>query len=163
MSAGKHTATGFTIIELMLTMVVLGVMLAIGMPSLVGIMDSQRVKTAASDLHVSLTLARSESIKRNATVQVVPVSAADWSQGWSVTAGASVLLVQDAYRNVTFTGPAAAVAYVGTGRINGAAVAFFIRSANAPQVSARCVQVEPSGRPSVRMDKDGNSADGVCG
>lgn len=157
-------ARGFTIIELMLTLVVLGAMLAIGMPSLIKVIDGQRVKTAASDLHVSLTLARSEAIKRNATVQVVPVNAADWSRGWSVTAGASVLMVQDPYTSVSFTGPGAAVAYLGTGRMNSAAaVGFFIKSSAQPGVAARCVQIEPSGRPSVRMDKDGNSADGVCG
>lgn len=159
----RTTPQGFTIIELMLTLVVLGVMLSIGMPSLIRVVDSQRVKTAASDLHVSLTLARSEAIKRNAAVQVVPVDTTNWSRGWSVTAGGSTLSTQEAYSAVTFTGPAASVTYIGTGRINGTAVAFFIKSANAATVPARCVQVEPSGRPSVRMDKDGNSADGVCG
>ena len=161
MSAGSKN--GFTIIELMLTLVILGVMLAIGMPSLIKVIDSQRVKTAASDLHVSLMVARSEAIKRNANVQVVPVNTANWANGWSVVAGASVISTQDAYTSVTMTGPAAAVTYVGTGRISGTAVSFFLRSTNVAQVAARCVQIEPSGRPSVRIDKDGNSGDGVCG
>ena len=163
MSAGKPTLTGFTIIELMLTMVVLGVMLAIGMPSLNNLIVSQRVKTAASDLHVALTLARSEAIKRNATVQVEPVDTANWSRGWSVKAAGATLSTQDAYSNLTFTGPAASVSYVGTGRMSGAAVSFVIRATSSANVPQRCVQVVPSGRPNVRIDKDGNYTDGVCG
>ena len=50
-----------------------------------------------------------------------------------------------------------------TGRITGAAVSFYIRTTAASTVPSRCVQVEPSGRPSVRVDKDGNFTDGVCG
>lgn len=163
MSAGKHTAKGFTIIELMLTVVVLGVMLAIGLPSLGNLVISQRVKTAASDLHVSLTLARSEAIKRNATVQVEPVDATNWSKGWSVKAAGATLSTQEAYSNLTFTGPAASVSYIGTGRMSGTAVSFVIRATSSTAVPLRCVQVEPSGRPSVRIDKDGNYTDGVCG
>jgi type IV fimbrial biogenesis protein FimT len=161
MSAGK--TSGFTIIELMLTLVVVGVLLAIGMPSMANLVTSQRVKTAASDLHVSLTLARSEAIKRNATVQVEPVDTSNWAKGWSVKAAGTTLSTQDAYSNLTFTGPAASVSYVGTGRMSGAAVSFVIRATSSSTVPLRCVQVEPSGRPSVRIDKDGNYADGVCG
>ena len=72
-------------------------------------------------------------------------------------------MTQDPYQNVAFTGPAANVTYVGTGRMTGTAVLFFIHSTDAPAIAARCVQIEPSGRPSVRVDGDGNSADGVCG
>lgn len=161
MSAGK--TNGFTIIELLLTLVVLGVLVAIGMPSMGNLIISQRVKTAASDLHVALTLARSEAIKRNATVQVEPVDTANWARGWSVKAAGTTLSTQEAYANLTFTGPAANVSYVGTGRMSGAAVSFAIRSTTATSIPQRCVQVEPSGRPSVRIDKDGNYTDGVCG
>jgi type IV fimbrial biogenesis protein FimT len=161
MSAGK--TRGFTIIELMLTLVVIGAVLAIGMPSMANLVTSQRVKTAASDLHISLTLARSEAIKRNATVQVEPVDTANWAKGWSVKAAGATLSTQEAYSNITFTGPAASVSYVGTGRMSGAAVSFVIRATSSTTVPLRCVQVEPSGRPSVRIDKDGNYADGVCG
>jgi len=154
---------GFTVVEMLMTVTLLAVLVALGAPNLRNLMISQKVKTAASDLHLSLSLARSEAIKRNAAVDIVPVSTADWSQGWSVKAGTSVLMTQDPYKNVAFTGPAANVTYVGTGRMTGTAVLFFIHSTDAPAIAARCVQIEPSGRPSVRVDGDGNSADGVCG
>ena len=162
MSAGNKKA-GFTIIELMLTLVVLGVLISVGLPNLTNTIVSQRVKTAASDLHISLTLARSEAIKRNATVQVEPVDTANWAKGWSVKAAGATLSVQEGYSNLTFTGPAASVSYVGTGRMSGTAVSFVIRATSYANVPQRCVQVEPSGRPNVRIDKDGNFTDGVCG
>lgn len=158
-----NDSAGFTIIELLIVVAIVGVLATLGAPNLRDLVVSQRVKTAASDLHLSLILARSEAIKRNATVQVVPVNTANWSLGWSVAAGSDVLSRQDAYSNVTFTGPAANVAYVGTGRISGTAVSFFIRATSVATITARCVQIEASGRPGIRLDKDGNYTDGVCG
>ena len=95
---------GFTVVEMLMTVTLLAVLVALGAPNLRNLMISQKVKTAASDLHLSLSLARSEAIKRNAAVDIVPVSTADWSQGWSVKAGTSVLMTQDPYQNVAFTG-----------------------------------------------------------
>lgn len=146
-----------------MVMVVVGVVLALAAPNMRNLVVGQRVKTAVSDLHVSLTFARSEAIKRNGTVDVVPVDAANWSLGWSVRSGATVLASQDPYQSLTFTGPAGNVSYLGTGRISGTAtVSFFIKATDHPAVRARCVHVDPSGRPAVRMDNDGDSSDGVC-
>jgi len=154
---------GFTLIELMLVMVVVAVVVAIAAPNLRSVVVTQRVKTVATDLHTDLTLARSEAIKRNAGVDVVPVNTANWAQGWSVRFGATVLSSQQAYPEVTLTGPAASVSYLGTGRMSGtAAVSFFIKATSYPAVTARCIYVEPSGRPAVRADRDGDSSDGVC-
>ena len=168
MSAGKP-AKGFTIIELLIGIAVLGVLLSLGIPSMRDLVISQRVKSAASDLHVALTLARSEAIKRNApaatAVLVEPVDTTNWAKGWAVKVqGGETLATQEAYPNIVFTGPAASVAYVGTGRVtSNATLSFAIRSDTATHVPQRCVKIEPSGRPSVRVDADNNFTDGVCG
>jgi hypothetical protein len=106
-------------------------------------------------------------------VQLVPVSAADWTQGWSVVeqAGGTVLLKQDPYQNVAFRTANAAyvtaalpnVTYSGTGRETGSAgagVAVVINSTQYPEIQARCVVLDPSGRPAVRQDSDFNAANG---
>ena len=168
-----RNAAGFTIIELMIVMVVVGVMAALAGPNIRDLMVRIRVKAAASDLHSSLIMARSEAIKRNAGMQIVPVSAANWALGWTVKVQASgdVLSQQQSYESVTFTTTnaayaAAAVANVtfsGTGRETGSAgagIAFVIQSPGNPQIKARCVVLDPSGRPAVRQDADNNPVNG---
>jgi type IV fimbrial biogenesis protein FimT len=168
-----RSAPGFTIIELMMVMVVVGVMVALAGPNIRDLMIRIRVKAAASDLHSSLILARSEAIKRNAGMQIVPVSAANWALGWTVMVQTSgdVLSQQQSYENVTFTTTNAAyaaaavtnVTFSGTGRETGSAgagIAFVIQSPGHPQIKARCVVLDPSGRPAVRQDADNNPANG---
>jgi len=165
--------SGFTIIELMIVLVVIGVMVSLALPSMGDLVVRMRLKTAASDLHYSLAFARSEAIKRNAGMQIVPVSAANWALGWSVRVQSSglVLSQQDPYSGLTFTTTNAAyaaaavpsVTFSGIGRETGSAgagIAFVISSANYPLIKARCVVLDPSGRPAVRQDADMNPANG---
>lgn len=166
-------ARGFTIIELMIVMVIVGVLVAVAAPNMRDLIVRMRLKTAASDLHSSLTFARSEAIKRNAGMQVVPVDATNWALGWSVRIQTSgvVLLNNDSYPQVGFTtanaayiaAPLAAVTFSGTGRETGSAgagVAFIITSPALPNLTARCVVLDPSGRAAVRQDRDSNATNG---
>ena len=165
---------GFTIIELMIVMVIVGVMVSLAGPSMRDLIIRTRLKSAASDLHQSLMYARSEAIMRNAAVQVVPNNTSDWALGWSVKvqAGGTVLSVQDAYPNVNFrtansayttVSPLAAITFSGTGRESGSAgagVAVVVSSTAYPQIHARCVVIDPSGRAAVRQDRDFDSTNG---
>ena len=76
---------GFTLIELIVTVTLLGVLVTIGIPSFNSFIVSQRVKTATYDLSTAVVLARSEAIKRNVAVRLVPKTPADgWVSGWDV-------------------------------------------------------------------------------
>lgn len=164
---------GFTLVELLMVMVMVGVMASLAAPNLRDLIVRMRIKTAASDLHSSLILARSEAIKRNAGMQVVPVDATNWALGWSVRVQTSgvVLLRQEAYQNIGLTTTNAAytatalpaVTFSGTGRETGsvgAGVAFIVASSSFATMQARCVVIDPSGRAAVRQDRDANSANG---
>ena len=59
---------GFSLIELMVALVVLGIILAMAAPSLSSYMDHRRVISAAEALYGQLQLARSEAIARSETV-----------------------------------------------------------------------------------------------
>ena len=74
---------GFTLIELMITVTIVGVLAMLAAPSLHRMMLAQQVRSATSDLQTTLYFARSEAIKRAANVDTVPTSS-DWKNGWTV-------------------------------------------------------------------------------
>ena len=59
---------GFTLIELMVTVSVLGVLMAIALPSFQPLIERWRVRQVESHLESSLQFARSEAIKRGGNV-----------------------------------------------------------------------------------------------
>jgi type IV fimbrial biogenesis protein FimT len=153
---------GFTIIELMVTVTIVAILLSIAAPSLGNLVRDQRVKTATFDVYSALTFARSEAIKRNADVQIVPVSGnTEWASGWSIQVGGGTLKAQDALSGLTISGPNGAVTYQRDGRIAGAAnETFVLLSSESAAVTARCVRLDLSGRPNIKVDTNSNSADG---
>lgn len=61
---------GFTIIELMVTLVVAAILLAIAIPSFTYLTVSSKLSTTANSLVNNLMVARAEAIKRNADMNV---------------------------------------------------------------------------------------------
>lgn len=165
----RDQTTGFSLIELLIVVTILGILAVIGTPNLQFLIANYRLKTAASDLHTTLVLTRSEAVKRNNSVTITPASASDWSLGWTVQIGSEIISTQDPYQNLNFSPRTAAygsktvnsVTFNGTGRENSTdGVAFVITSSSLSTLPARCVILDPSGRPAVRVDKDNDSSDG---
>lgn len=61
---------GFTIIELMVTLVVAAILLAIAIPSFTYLTVSNKLSTSANSLVNNLMIARAEAVKRNADMNV---------------------------------------------------------------------------------------------
>lgn len=70
---------GFSLIELMIVLAIMGVLMAIGLPSLSQWFIGRRVHTAAESIQVGLNLARTEALRRNARVRFSLVSDLDAS------------------------------------------------------------------------------------
>lgn len=80
---------GFTLLELLISLVIITILLAFGLPSLQQTLSGNRIAAQANDLMTSLSLARSEAIKRNLRVSVCASAngfscGSDWKQGWIV-------------------------------------------------------------------------------
>jgi len=85
---------GFTIIELMVTLLVSAILMSIAVPSFRSFVQDSRLSTEANALVYSLTLARSEAVKRDGTVEVCSSSngascGGTWADGWIVCAPAA--------------------------------------------------------------------------
>lgn len=63
---------GFTLIELMVTVAVLAVVLAVAFPSFRGIMNSNRLSAASNEWLATIQIARMEAVRRNARVVICP-------------------------------------------------------------------------------------------
>lgn len=62
-------ASGFSLIELMLTLVVLGMLIMIALPNMGTWIQNTQIRTAAEGMQAGLQLARAEALKRNTTVR----------------------------------------------------------------------------------------------
>src|SRR2546425_10294753 len=80
------TSLGFSLIELVTALAVLAILATVALPSYQNFVLTQRVRGASYDLMTSLVFARSEAIKRNASVSMTQ-AAGGWAQGWTGSAG----------------------------------------------------------------------------
>lgn len=83
-------AAGFTLIELMVTLVVAAIILGIALPNFTGLVNGSRLTAQTNELVTGIQLARSEAIRLNRTVNFCGstdgascAAAGDWSQ-WLV-------------------------------------------------------------------------------
>lgn len=80
-------ARGFSVIELLVVVAIAAIVMAIAVPSFSSMLQKNRLSSAASALQVSLTLARSEAIKRGIDSKVTVAAnstAGAWINGWTV-------------------------------------------------------------------------------
>lgn len=89
----NRTQTGFTLYELLTTLLIVGVILALGVPNMQSFRQNSRMITAANDLHSSFHLARSESSRAKTSITicasadsmaVLPTCGGELEAGWIV-------------------------------------------------------------------------------
>lgn len=141
---------GFTLIEGMVVVLIIVVLAGTGVPAMQDFIINTRVKGAASDLFSDILRARSEAIKRNMLVSVVPTSAS-WAKGWTIPhpdPAQAVLQTHAALTsNVTVTGPDN-LTFTPAGRLLGDANPKF--KFTAPNGTVRCITVDLGGRPNIQ-------------
>jgi type IV fimbrial biogenesis protein FimT len=148
----RGKAFGFTMVELMITLVIIGILATIAVPSFRDFVRTQRVKSASFELVAALTLTRSEAIKRNTNITMTQASGG-WQNGWSISAGGQALRTQNAYNGVSIadSANAAAVTFNRDGRLASAPTSFTVGASSASSaVTSRCISISLSGRPNSK-------------
>lgn len=151
---------GFSLVELMVTIVVAGILVALAVPAFSNYILNQRIRNASFDFVSALSFARSEAVKRNVSISVQRSGTA-WGGGWSVVIASDGTLIKSwgPYSNLAVVpddSTLASISYRYDGRLTPAAsVSFEIDDSQSnTSVAPRCVTIDLTGRP--------NSQQGAC-
>ncbi|MGI9239089.1 MAG: GspH/FimT family pseudopilin [Woeseiaceae bacterium] len=89
----KTSQKGFTLYELMITLAIVGVVLAIGVPNMVAYSQNSRMTGTANDFHAAFHYARSEASRAKTFISIcassnsmtaTPSCTGDWKDGYIV-------------------------------------------------------------------------------
>ena len=142
---------GFTLVEMLVTLAVVGILAGIAAPAFTSFVASQKVGSSASMLQSSLLTARSEAIKRNAKVTVAPIGGS-WASGWTVAVSSTneVIANNNKSTSASITGGPASVTYNNAGRVSAGGGNTFKFSASSTS-NIRCLNVDLSGMPMIAL------------
>ncbi|MEO7031862.1 MAG: GspH/FimT family pseudopilin [Herbaspirillum sp.] len=155
---------GFTLIELMITITIAGILMAIAIPSMRDMVHQNRLAGHVNEFVAANMLARSEAIKRGSSVTLCPsasaesatacTAAGDWSTGWLVVVvdKNEILTRQGALpAGTTITSALSSIVYNGMGQPVLAAASASTRFTfdNDCRLSRRQVDIGRTGRTDV--------------
>ena len=87
---------GFTVLELMVTVIIASILLSIAIPSFTNLIRRNQITTYANEFGTAVNLARSEAAKRGTSVSITSNNGTDWTQGWNVNIVSSAELLRSA-------------------------------------------------------------------
>jgi prepilin-type N-terminal cleavage/methylation domain-containing protein len=149
--ARKTQPSGFTLVELLVTLAVLAILASIASPAFGRIIAENRTTSAANEFLAMLQTARSEAVRLNLAVGVRPTSGNDWGSGVAIRDPNNIALrtMPPLGQGLTLGGPTPPLVFQPAG--SATVAAFQLTHTSGP---TRCIRVEVSG--GARVDT------GVC-
>lgn len=141
---------GFTLIELIVTVAIAGILLSVALPNLSSFTAEMRAKNTAFEFVGDIMTARSEALKRNEAV-LIQAKSASWANGWQVVSSSSAEVIRDrkalpSGMTLTPTNAATAVTFDPTGQVNGLTSTLkFEIAASDSSARPRCIVMTPTG------------------
>ena len=86
----KSQQQGFTVVELLITLVILSILVSVAAPSYQRMIAQQKLRGASTELRASLLLTRAEAVKIGQTASMQP-KLSDWNKGWEVVSDGNVV------------------------------------------------------------------------
>lgn len=165
---------GFTLIELMVTVAIIGIVALVAVPGMQALINSSRLNGQAGELVSALQLARSEAVRRNVRVVVCPTdgsststtacsSSANWAN-WAILDLTKTVAADRVIRNATsnasvqVSGPAAGIVFGPSGLIDAQRVVTACIATTRPAENQRTLTVMVSGVVTTAKTPGG----GVC-
>lgn len=160
----KHQS-GITLLEVIITVTILAIIAAIGVPNFRSFIENNQVRASTNDLSAALYLARSEAIKTRSTVSVCAKAAAqnscdqsnnaDWNNGWLVVRNNNVIRAWDnrsASLNIINANGHVRLAFSSNGRVANASN--FTVDSTGGKATTREISISQTGRVRVEVKDD---------
>lgn len=166
---------GFTLVELLITIVVVSILLSTAVPSIMQMIKNNRVTTQANKLVTAIQLARNEAVKRGSRSTICAANTAlddcsgstDWSGGWivfsnlgndlSADTGTDTCLdsedclmrSSDGVGSSTLTGDGSAIHFLPTGLTDNGPVTFTLKADDCKYEQERSIIVTLQGHTTI--------------
>ncbi|HEH9405732.1 TPA: type IVa pilus pseudopilin TppE [Aeromonas bestiarum] len=158
--------SGFSLIELMVTIAIVSILLTLGVPSFSAVLRNITLTTQANNFVAAINLARSEAIRRNTAVTLSAtasnITQHHWESGWQIWAdsngngtldnGELLRLFPDMGAG-TLVSNTSLVRFSGNGFLDGRQQVTQVFSLQPPDCAAepaRDIMITPAGRPSIQ-------------
>ena len=158
---------GLTVVELLIAFSVLAVIFLLTAPGVSGLVQEHYLKSTSNDLYVSLSLAKSEAVKRHSTIRICPSSDGiscrqdgDWNKGWLVFADDNVNALPEDIEIIQVFGPPGERVRIHAKGVLAGTVSFTIAGISGNEESDTgeikvCKASSDSGFRKITVDKEG--------
>ena len=173
MSMERHK--GFTVVELLITIVVVSILLATGVPSILQMVKNNRVTMQANKLVTSVQLGRNEAVKRGTRTTVCAANTTlddcagsnNWANGWIVFSNLDndstadtgtgacletedcIMRTSEGINNSTLTGSDNAIHFLPTGLTDNGPVTFTLTANDCEKEQERSIIVTLQGHTTI--------------